>query len=154
MLIVCGNCREFTYAGRNTKGHCQVYGCYYYPDNTDAARCCYFTEGTENVTDGCFLTTACCEWKGLPDDCDELTDLRRFRDTYLQKTPEGRLLVEEYYRIAPGIVVRLKASPEKERWLEMIYQEIQQVRALIHSGRNDEAVEAYRQMVLRLQNEL
>lgn len=159
MLAVCGNCSGYIYEGDNYKGYCTFTHHYYYPD----AKPCYaFKEGTENVygteetgsgTD-CFLTTACCEWKGLPDDCPELTDLRRFRDCYLQQTPEGRALVTEYYRIAPGIVDKLKASPEKDRWMRYIYQKIQSVRTMIHSGQYDEAVEAYRLMVMHLQAEL
>lgn len=154
MLYVCGNCSNYTYDGDNRKGYCAYYRSYYYP--TESA-CSSFDEGTENVwrsgTD-CFLTTACCEWKGLPDDCAELTDLRNFRDEFLLKTAEGRVLVEEYYRIAPGIVVRLKTSPECDRWMQYIYNEIQSVRTLIHTGRSEEAVEAYRQMVLTLQTAL
>lgn len=154
MLDVCGNCSAYTYEGKNSKGYCSYYHSYYYP--TERA-CSSFEEGTENVWSnggGCFLTTACCEWKGLPDDCAELTELRRFRDGVLSGTPEGRALVAEYYRIAPGIVARLKASPEKERWMQYIYEEIQKVRGLIRDGRSREAVEAYRQMVLRLQGAL
>lgn len=30
---------------------------------------------------GCFLTSACVKYKGLSDDCKELTELRQFRDT-------------------------------------------------------------------------
>lgn len=152
MLAVCGNCSDYTYEGDNYKGYCSYTRHYYYPRES---ACSAFAEGTENVYHGnCFLTTACCEWKGLPDDCPELTDLRRFRDCYLQQTPEGRALVVEYYRIAPGIVDKLKASPEKDRWMRYIYQEIQSVRTMINSGQYDEAVEAYRLMVMHLQAEL
>ena len=33
-----------------------------------------------NDSGGCFLTSACTEARGLPDDCHELTVLRSFRD--------------------------------------------------------------------------
>ena len=52
---------------------------------------------------GCFITTVCCEYKGLADDCEELTILRKFRDTYVPKQ-----LVKEYYKIAPKIVEIIK----------------------------------------------
>lgn len=39
---------------------------------------------------GCFITTAACELRGLPDDCRELTTLRRFRDEVLLSSQEGR----------------------------------------------------------------
>ena len=62
---------------------------------------------------GCFLTTACVEYKGLADDCEELTKLRAFRDNYLKTTEEGKAVVEEYYRIAPQIVEKINASAKK-----------------------------------------
>ena len=41
-----------------------------------------------NDSGGCFLTSACTEARGLPDDCHELTVLRAFRDGYLRSQPE------------------------------------------------------------------
>ena len=38
---------------------------------------------------GCYLTTACVVAKNLPDDCEELTALRNFRDTYLRNHENG-----------------------------------------------------------------
>lgn len=38
-------------------------------------------------------TSACVAARGLPDDCEELTQLRCFRDEILMKTEEGRKLV-------------------------------------------------------------
>lgn len=71
----------------------------------------------------CFITTAVCEAENLPDDCYELTVLRKFRDGYMSKFPE---MVKEYYKIAPSIVAKLKSFPDggvkvfadiKERYL-------------------------------------
>lgn len=56
---------------------------------------------------GCFITTAICEARGLPDDCEELEILREFRDTYMMATCKGRNLVRRYYEIAPPIAARL-----------------------------------------------
>lgn len=57
----------------------------------------------------CFITTAVCEATGLADDCDALTVLRAFRDSYMQATPERRALVSTYYAVAPGFVTRIRA---------------------------------------------
>ncbi len=62
--------------------------------------------------EGCFLTTACCELLGLPDDCFELASLRRYRDQVLAAHPEGRAAIDTYYRLAPSILARL---PEQQR---------------------------------------
>ena len=49
-----------------------------------------------NDSGGCFLTSACTEARGLPDDCHELTVLRAFRDGYLRSQPEGEAEIAEY----------------------------------------------------------
>jgi len=51
----------------------------------------------------CFISTAVCDAKGLPDDCEELNLLRKFRDQRLLTTSHGLALVAEYYKIAPTI---------------------------------------------------
>jgi hypothetical protein len=38
-----------------------------------------------------------------PDDWDELNELRRFRDNWMSQNEDGKLLVSEYYEIAPDI---------------------------------------------------
>ena len=56
---------------------------------------------------GCFLTTACCEVLGLPDDCFELRTLRRYRDESLAAMPGGNAAIAAYYLVAPSILDRL-----------------------------------------------
>lgn len=60
----------------------------------------------------CFLTTACCETFGRPDDCWELETLRGFRDSVLAAMPGGTEDMADYYRLAPRIV---DALPQR-RW--------------------------------------
>ena len=55
--------------------------------------------------------------------------------------------------MAPGIVEKIQASPRREAILEGIYGEIGRVLALIRRGEDQAAVEAYRAMVLRVQEE-
>ena len=90
----------------------------------------------------CFLTTACCEYKGLPDNCDELVTLRDFRDTFVPRN-----LVEEYYRIAPNIVVKIEGNEEA---LEHVYLVVQQCVKDIKEDRKEEALKNYRNMVEEL----
>lgn len=79
----------------------------------------------EGNTSFCFITTAVCEYYGKPDDCVELETLRHYRDTWLQKQPDGPQLIAEYYAIAPDIVRAMQASNKfglycKKLWLEYI----------------------------------
>lgn len=62
----------------------------------------------------CFITTAVCESEGLPDDCETLTVLRKFRDEYMLTDSERAKWVAHYYDIAPGIVDRLDALPDEK----------------------------------------
>jgi hypothetical protein len=61
---------------------------------------------------GCFLTTACCEVLGLDDDCFELRTLRRYRDEVLTTMPGGHAAIAAYSLLAPSILERL---PQEER---------------------------------------
>lgn len=62
----------------------------------------------------CFITTAVCESEGKPDDCAELTAFRAFRDGYLKAQPDGTALIEEYYRIAPTIVMCIDVCGDRD----------------------------------------
>lgn len=145
----CGACKEFEFEGNDKKGYCRRYRSYYW----DTDSCSRYDEDEQRLSSGggCFLTTACCQHKGLPDDCYELTTLRSFRDTYLLKTEEGQKLVEEYYRIAPSIVDDILASANKEDILESIYNEICKIIVLVEAKRFAQAIEAYRAMVVNVQ---
>jgi hypothetical protein len=57
----------------------------------------------------CFITTAVCDTLGKPDDCYELESMRSFRDNWLKKQPGGDTEIQEYYNIAPQIVMAINA---------------------------------------------
>ncbi len=84
----------------------------------------------------CFITTAVCDSFGKPDDCYELTAFRRFRDTYMMESGEGRRLVEEYYDVAPAIVACIDMEEDREkiyasiweRWLSPCLEDIEAMR--------------------------
>ena len=102
----------------------------------------------------CFLTSACVEAMGLPDDCRELTVLRGFRDTFMISTEEGKKAVMEYYRIAPPIVDRIHQRSDSITVFERIYRElVLPCVALIDEGRKEEAFVLYRDYTLRLKEE-
>ena len=98
--------------------------------------------------DGCFLTTAACEHRGLPDNCYELRVLRSFRDKTLLTTPEGRVLVEEYYSIAPNLVPLLNETIIAEQ----IWKSIEATIFHIENSKPQKAISAYREMVRFLQS--
>lgn len=141
----CGSCMYYEYAGKYEKGYCSWYRSYYYPDDE-----CNHWEQNENAesSGGCFLTTACCAYKGLPDDCRELTVMRTFRDTKLQENEWGIKCIELYYQEAPRILKQIEAHPHRKQILEEIYSEIQKIVELVEKEMNQEAVIRYLLMVV------
>ncbi|MDR0902706.1 MAG: hypothetical protein LBM92_08060 [Opitutaceae bacterium] len=98
----------------------------------------------------CFLTTACVEFAGLPDDCRELTTLRQFRDRYVAHLPDGESLISEYYATAPGIVRAIQNHDKRSAILSDMLTEIRAVVTDIESGSSASAVTRYRTMFERL----
>ena len=97
---------------------------------------------------GCFITTAVCEHTGKPDDCAELTELRRFRDHWLARQEGGKELIDEYYRIAPVIVECLdRLANPGEAYRELLERYIEPCVALSKKGRCEECLELYKNMV-------
>lgn len=112
----------------------------------------------ENIRDGfrrsifCYITTAVCKSLGRPDDCYELNTLRKYRDTYLLATEEGRRMVDEYYNIAPTIVKRI----DREENAASIYQNIWNTYLspciqFIEKGENEKCRDLYADMVRKLE---
>lgn len=111
---------------------------------------CPIKEGSSS-SGGCYLTTACVEHKGLPDNCLELTTLRDFRDNYLRKLPSGDEEIAEYYRTAPKIVDTINHRTDVDLvYDEMYSNEIKPCVDLILQGRNDEAYQKYKKLVTSL----
>ncbi len=100
----------------------------------------------------CFITTAVCRQEGKPDDCEELTAFRGFRDGWLRTCPDGDALIREYYETAPAIVTMISVCENadtaygeiRERWLEGCYRDLQH-------GRMEDCKARYTDMVRTLQ---
>lgn len=100
----------------------------------------------------CFITTAICRYEGKPDDCEELTAFRAFRDGYLRSCPDGEALIAKYYDIAPGIVLHLDLAHDKDaaytalrnNYLSPCYEDLQH-------GRLQQCKERYTEMVRTLE---
>lgn len=141
-------CKGCKYIDPNSRSGYKWYCSYYrsYEDPDKLRECTHF-QSDSSSGGGCFLTSACCEYMGLADDCKELTTLRNFRDTYLKPTQDGNALVEEYYKIAPSIVEKINAHSKKGEILKDIYTQVCKICDMIESGKHDDAVKAYTQMV-------
>lgn len=98
----------------------------------------------------CFLTTACVEARGLPDDCEELTVLRDFRDSYLLKKPHGETLIDLYYTYSPMIVKKIDEDEERTAIYEFIYDVVTDCVESIKQNKMEYSYLTYCVMVVRL----
>lgn len=99
----------------------------------------------------CYLTSACVEYRGLPDDCHELAVLRDFRDGWLSAQPGGPALIDEYYRVAPAIVDAIEASGLQRAIYARIFCVVRGCVGSIEAHRPLHAMQAYRELVETLQ---
>ena len=113
----------------------------------------------ENIAGGfkkklCYITTAVCEHQNKPDDCYELETLRNYRDNYLLKSESGREIVEEYYNIAPGLVMMIDMQKDADKIYQHIYEKyLTPCIRYIEEERNEECRKLYMQMVRNLQKQ-
>lgn len=109
------------------------------------------SSGSGSGSDGCYLTTACVEAKGLPDDCNELRTLRIFRDTYLAKLPSGRNEIDQYYQMAPIIVAAINKHDNRVQIWNQVYAElITPCVRIIHEQNNEKAHQLYKAYSMEL----
>jgi len=147
--------RDGWYHGRGQ--HDASEGKYDPPSDTSSHRKEKYDEGWHGTNDekesksGCFLSSACVNARHLPDDCETLGILRRFRDKHVAKTAGGPQLLAEYYATAPAIVTAINCNANPAVEWETIFQELQQAVSLIGKGHADAAVSAYKGMFQRLQ---
>jgi hypothetical protein len=114
------------------------------------------SSGNNNATprsSWCFITTACVRTFNLPDDCHELTVLRKFRDEYMMAVPNGPSMIQEYYRIAPAIVQEIDLLPDPKKIYAGLFKVIQTCVDYIEHNKKGLAIETYKAMVIRLKEE-
>ncbi len=100
----------------------------------------------------CFITDSCITARNLPDDCEELTIIRNFRDSILVRTLEGRKLVGRYYEFAPLISEKIKSETNSSEIYQSLYQNlVLKCVELINNGQTKEAENNYRKVVGELE---
>ena len=138
----CGSCEYFPSDGKidkNVKVWCEESKTYVYPDDKVDNYICRHFEPRKK----CWLTSACCSYKGLSDDCEELTTLREFRDQVLINMPDGKDIINTYYEEAPRIVKQIDLSSKKDELYEFIYEKIQSIINKINLKLYEQAVIEY-----------
>lgn len=102
----------------------------------------------------CFVTTAVCCGLHKPQDCREITLMKRYRDEYLFQQDDGQELIREYYNIAPTIVKRIarEAAPE-EKYLYLWNHYISKCVAYVEQQENERCRQLYEMMMSELKEE-
>ena len=102
----------------------------------------------------CYITTAVCQNQDKADDCYELTTLRTYRDSYLLQSEPGHEIVEEYYNVAPGLVMMIDMQKDADQIYQNIYEEyLTPCIQHIENERNEECCKLYMQMVNNLKKQ-
>ena len=140
----CGYCKEYTYEGEDKKGFCSHFRDSYYPNDS----CKHQINLDYNKN--CFLTTACCQYQNLPDDCIELQTLRRFRDTWLIKQDFGSDIIDLYYKDAPNIVDAIEQNQHKEQTWNKVYEKIKEIVKMIDNKQYELSTCEYLLLVYKL----
>lgn len=113
--------------------------------------CRIYQSYNDNSSGGCFLTSACManQMDKFDDNCEELTILRNFRDTYVkEKYPSS---VDEYYVIAPKIVKKIDSLGKKNEIYNHLYNELVQPSVkLIKNNEYEGAYNLYKDVSLEL----
>jgi len=98
---------------------------------------------------GCYLTTACVNYKGLDDNCSELTAMRLLRAHYVNETGYVEL-INEYYELAPFIIEGINQESNPNEIYEQIYQSVKICETAVNNEdwatAHDEYLEMYYQL--------
>lgn len=112
-------------------------------------------EGVELSGSGCFVTSVCCHILGLEDDCYVLSELRKLRDEYVMRLPEGDSIDIEYRSIGPVVAESIRAHPRRNHLSRHIYQTYLLPTAKLSAlGESERALDLYMAMIRKLEKEL
>lgn len=101
----------------------------------------------------CYITTAVCRYLSKPDNCYELTMLRRYRDEYLVQSEQGQNLIAQYYDIAPTIVKRIDRMEQSGEIYRAIWEKyLRKCISQIESNQLEDCLLTYTQMVKQLRD--
>jgi hypothetical protein len=99
-----------------------------------------------DITDdsGCYIATACMLSRGMDANCQELREIRLFRDTYVAVLPNGQALLDLYYATAPLAVAAINAHPQARTIYAEIHDRfIQPALDHIRQNRPEEALKLF-----------
>ena len=98
----------------------------------------------ENSKSSCFISTAALTAAGYTHDAPQLNVLRKFRDNYIKRLPDGHNVIAEYYNIAPLIIEEImKEGEPNEIFKNLYYNFVEPCYVLIINKQYSDAYELY-----------
>lgn len=153
----CGNCEYFKdedddnkYFDKNwakyEKGHCVMYGWYYWADDTCSR------QRDIGYSSSCYITTVVCNILGYSDDCGVLNSLRNFRNNVMQKDEKYTKTLYEYDTVGPKIARKLQEEKDVELATALYNFYLLPTALLVQDKKYDEAVTRYEEMTTGLKD--
>ena len=113
-----------------------------------------YLRGGGSSGSGCFVTTATLIALGNGENCSELNVFRDFRDHWISKQPNGKEIIEDYYRIAPIIVSKIDSCDNKTEIYQSIWDDSLGIcLKLIEEEKFDAAQELYTETMMILKKQ-
>jgi len=109
-------------------------------------------EKVGETKNNCLLSSACVAARGLTDDCDELTTIRKFRRDHLEGTQRGNVILQEYQDISCKILRWIDGRVDRKVLYENLYRRLViGTTNLIRSEQFEAAINHYQSIVREYQ---
>lgn len=119
-----------------------------YPDQGAPS---FSAENSIRSSEGCYISSACINSRGLPDDCYELQILRAFRDKRCRFDKDFEKLTKEYYEFAPKVVASIDDETKKEEiYAELYTSLVKPCVAYLLANEETKAIAHYKDVVFAL----
>lgn len=149
----CRHCLNMDLKDRNRydDAYCSHYRKYYNPNDKACSGHFKYDEQRNPTNSGCYLTTTLCNVLGYSDDCNYLSKLRDFRDTYLKTKSKYLGILKEYDIVGPIISDSIREDDKNTRICKMLEKRyLEQIVSLITTKRYTKAIKLYMEMTNNL----
>lgn len=103
------------------------------------------------ISSKCYISTATMIALNKGDNCQELNNLRLYRDNWLAKLDSGKLIISEYYKNAPLIVDRIDATDAPVEVYKEIWENyLKEIISLLNQQKYMSVLSLYKKMVTNL----
>ncbi len=100
----------------------------------------------------CYVTSACLDDLGLSRDCDEMRAMKDLTKNHILKSFSGIRDYVRYGRRAPAVVEAIRSRTDSREVWQGVYGSLKEVTSKIVSGAYEAGYQAYKDLVLNLEN--